>query len=234
MSEAEKFLEKFLERWSRRKLAAAERAGDKPPDEPDSEPPSKPETAATNAPSAAARNRTAPQFDPATLPPLELINAASDIQAFLAPGVPVELTRAALRRAWLADPAIRDFIGIAENQWDFTRPDGVPGFGALDLSADLRRVLSELSGVPEHEGVAQTEQAAEKTEEETPPPHGCDVAAAGERRSFRESIRRLLSRPSTMMLHCKMVRRRNRTDRLANVGMAAPYPNSHSLIALGY
>ena len=36
------------------------------------------------------------------------ITAATDIRAFLAPGVPAELTRAALRRAWTADPAIRD------------------------------------------------------------------------------------------------------------------------------
>ncbi len=180
MSEPEKFVEKFLERWSRRKLAAAQRAGDKQdksPDGPDGEPPGSQETAATRVPPAPARDRLAPEFDPATLPPLESIDAASDIRAFLAPGVPVELSRAALRRAWLADPAIRDFIGIAENQWDFTRPDGVPGFGALDLPANFRRVLSELSGVVEHESAARTEQAAEKTEEETPLPRGRNVAA---------------------------------------------------------
>ena len=183
MSEPEQFLEKFLARWSRRKLAAAARAGDnrdKSPDGPDSEPPDGvppdgQETAAPSAPSAAAHNFTAPEFDPAILPPLESIDAASDIRAFLAPGVPAELTRAALRRAWLADPAIRDFIGIAENQWDFTRPDGVPGFGTLDLPANFRRVLSELSGVVEPESAARIEQAAEKTEEETP--RGRDVAA---------------------------------------------------------
>jgi hypothetical protein len=32
------------------------------------------------------------------------------------------MTVAALRRAWVSDPVIRDFIGIAENQWDFTNP----------------------------------------------------------------------------------------------------------------
>ena|SRR5437868_2471234 len=31
-------------------------------------------------------------------------------------------------RAILADPAIRDFIGLSENAWDFTAPNGVPGF----------------------------------------------------------------------------------------------------------
>ena len=43
---------------------------------------------------------------------------------------PLELSRAALRRAWAADPAIRDFVGLAENAWDFTDPTAMPGFGA--------------------------------------------------------------------------------------------------------
>jgi Protein of unknown function (DUF3306) len=42
-----------------------------------------------------------PAFDVTKLPPIESITADSDIRAFLAPGVPPELTRAALRRAWL-------------------------------------------------------------------------------------------------------------------------------------
>src|SRR5215469_10000005 len=70
-------------------------------------------------------------FDAANLPPIESIGAASDIRPFLAPGVPADLTRAALRRAWSTDPAIRDFIGLSENSWDFNAPDGVPGFGSL-------------------------------------------------------------------------------------------------------
>ena len=70
-------------------------------------------------------------FDAANLPPTESIRAASDIRPFLAPGVPADLTRAALRRAWSTDPAIRDFIGLSENSWDFNAQDGVPGFGSL-------------------------------------------------------------------------------------------------------
>jgi hypothetical protein len=65
------------------------------------------------------------------LVPIESIGAGSDIRPFLAPGVPADLTRAALRRAWSADPAIRDFIGLSENSWDFNGPDGVPGFDPL-------------------------------------------------------------------------------------------------------
>jgi TorA maturation chaperone TorD len=70
-------------------------------------------------------------FDLASLPPLQSINAGTDIRSFLGSGVPVELTRAALRRVWVTDPAIRDFIGIAENQWDFNDPTAMPGFGPL-------------------------------------------------------------------------------------------------------
>jgi hypothetical protein len=41
---------------------------------------------------------------------------------------PADLTRATLRRAWSADPAMRGFIGLSENSWDFNATDGVPGF----------------------------------------------------------------------------------------------------------
>jgi hypothetical protein len=92
-------------------------------------------------------------FDLASLPSLESIAADTDIGAFLQSGVPAELTRAALRRAWASDPTIRDFIGIAENQWDFNDPDAIPGFGPL-LSADgapavLPQVSSKLERIPE-------------------------------------------------------------------------------------
>jgi uncharacterized protein DUF3306 len=84
-------------------------------------------------------------FDPASLPSLEQIAADTDIGAFLQSGVPAELTRAALRRAWASDPAIRDFIGIAENQWDFNDPDGIPGFGPLLASDDAPAVPALIS-----------------------------------------------------------------------------------------
>lgn len=143
MSAPNKSSEKFFVRWSRRKLAAADRAGEEIPKKQVNEQSSNHETATTSSPTAASDGE-APTFDPASLPPIESINAASDLRAFLAPGVPVELTRAALRRAWVTDPTIRDFVGIAENQWDFAKPDGVPGFGSLDFTSDLRRIVSEL------------------------------------------------------------------------------------------
>jgi len=87
-------------------------------------------------------------FDPASLPSIGSITADTDIVAFLKSDVPTELTRAALRRAWTSDPAIRDFIGIADNQWDFNDPYGIPGFGRLDAAESGVTFLAQVLGTP--------------------------------------------------------------------------------------
>jgi hypothetical protein len=84
-------------------------------------------------------------FDAAGLSPIESIGAGSDIQAFLAPGVPQDLMLAALRRAWSTDPVIRDFIGLSENSWDFNASDGIPGFGPL-ITDGAGRLAAEAAG----------------------------------------------------------------------------------------
>ena len=140
----EKSVQDFLQRWSRRKLGVAE-AQDAEASAA-AEPPQTGEPQVAPPPAAGATGESPPAFDLAILPPIDSIEAATDIRAFLAPGVPVELTRAALRRAWTSDPAIRDFVGIAENQWDFTNPDAVPGFGSLQFSDDVRAMVSRLFG----------------------------------------------------------------------------------------
>jgi hypothetical protein len=129
--------EDFLARWSRRKHSSA--AGGKPA--PESMPVS---TDALPNPAGTVVDNVAPVFDPATLPPIDSITAVSDISAFLQKGVPAELTRAALRRVWTADPAIRDFVGLAENAWDFTDPNAMPGFGPLESSDEVRRMIADL------------------------------------------------------------------------------------------
>jgi uncharacterized protein DUF3306 len=145
-------IERFLQRWSRRKRATtphAKRAGGQ----------------SRNDGGTAAPQATPPTVNPESLPPIEAIGAASDVRSFLKPGVPAELTRAALRRAWAADPAIRDFIGIADNQWDFTKPDSVPGFGTLELTPDLERLVAELFGdFPTAPSPAQAEPGQETTD----------------------------------------------------------------------
>ena len=135
--------ESFLARWASRKRGAAPTARGQP----------KPEDTPDGAASEAAAASVAPEetlslFDPASLPPIEAIGAGSDIRPFLAAGVPADLTRAALRRAWSADPAIRDFTGLSENSWDFNAPGGVPGFGSL-TAEDARRLLARMMEEPE-------------------------------------------------------------------------------------
>jgi hypothetical protein len=87
-------------------------------------------------------------FDPASLPSIGSITADTDIVGFLKSGVPTALARAALRRAWTSDPAIRDFIGIAENQWDFNDPNGISGFGRLDATESGVIFLAQVSSTP--------------------------------------------------------------------------------------
>jgi uncharacterized protein DUF3306 len=67
--------------------------------------------------------RVQPVSDALGLPLLDAIGAATDIRPFLEPGVPQDAARAALRRAWTADPAIRDFIGLSEDYWDSNASD---------------------------------------------------------------------------------------------------------------
>jgi hypothetical protein len=143
--------EDFLKRWSRRKRDVA-KAVPAPP-VPASDVPAK-------APAPAA-DKAETQFDPASLPPLESITALSDVTAFLREGVPAELTRAALRRVWTADPAIRDFVGLAENAWDFTDPNAMPGFGPLEATEEVRRMIARVVG---EIGKAAPPEAAEASE----------------------------------------------------------------------
>ena len=103
---------------------------------------------ASEASAASRRAKLKPPFDPASLPPIESIGAGSDIRAFLAAGVPADLTRAALRRAWSSDPTIRDFVGLSENSWDFNAPGAMPGFGAIDKD-EVARLVTRLLGEPD-------------------------------------------------------------------------------------
>jgi len=143
----------FIARWSRRKRAATQEVEAKqssaasgaasedalPREEQDDE-------SDVTVARGSASESVEPVFDVTKLPPIESITAESDIRAFLAPGVPPELTRAALRRAWAADPKIRDFVGLAENAWDFNAPGSIVGFGPLEMTDELRREVARMVG----------------------------------------------------------------------------------------
>src|SRR5262249_26851238 len=93
------------------------------------------------------------------LPPVEAIGSGSDIRGFLAPGVPEDLTRAALRRAWLTNPAIRDFIGLSENSRDFNAPDGISGFGPVGPD-DAHRAPARVAEDAANRMLSAAEQSA--------------------------------------------------------------------------
>ena len=150
--------ENFLTRWSRRKLDAEERAA------PAAEAaPQKAADLAQEVRPAIAEGEKAgvPAFDPASLPSLDSIGAETDITAFLKAGVPGDLRLAALRRAWVTDPAIRDFKGLAENDWDFTVPNETMGFGEIDPGLDMKKMLADVFGdTPRVEAAAAEEPPA--------------------------------------------------------------------------
>jgi len=146
--------EGFLTRWSRLKRTAetpSQKAG--PP----------PETGAEAGADAAA-----PVVDLSSLPSLDGITADTDLSGFMQPGVPAALRQAALRRAWAADPAIRDFRGLQENDWDFTNPDAVPGFGTFASREEVARAARALFAA-----------AAEEPPRDATPPEAATGAGEG-------------------------------------------------------
>jgi hypothetical protein len=139
--------ENFVSRWSRLKHESESRRKRQTELREPAAPSSTAVTSSANEDEAAGTEpRATPIFEPTDLPSLESITARTDISMFLRSGVPAELTVAALRRAWVSDPVIRDFIGIAENQWDFTNPTTIPGFGPLHETGDKLSLIAQ--GVP--------------------------------------------------------------------------------------
>jgi hypothetical protein len=157
--------EDFLSRWSRRKDEARRTARDSTP---------QPDRAAEHAPDAPPQRVDDPGTleaepalipeDLAVLPKLDELTAGSDITGFLRPGVPEGLRNAALRKMWMLDPAIRDFVGHARDYaYDWNTPGGVPGNGALEpehVAAMVRRVFGEPEAAPS--GQSGTEPADDR------------------------------------------------------------------------
>jgi hypothetical protein len=170
----------FISRWARLKRESGLQR---------SEPPLSVELPAGCAETSVARPQgdavAEEPFDPASLPSIEAITVDTDIRAFLQSSVPAGLTRAALRRAWAADPAIRDFIGIAENQWDFNDPNAIPGFGPLE-EADRGRALLAKAIETSNEGrrtILEISSSVGST-----PSGATDPAPAGADRSPQQEI----------------------------------------------
>ena len=151
--------ENFVARWSRLKRDTAKEKTEADAARSDAQPSDADtiaaEQAAEGAPLAAVGLPKAP-FDPATLPPIESITAASDIRAFLQTGVPAELTRAALRRVWTTDPATLPPIESITADSDIRAflQSGVPA----DLTkAALRRVWTTDPAIRDFIGIAENQ-----------------------------------------------------------------------------
>ena len=151
----------FLSRWARRKQAVLR--GEAPVEDaaplvaplpigeiPVEAPASLPVPVEPAAPDADAT--PVKPFDVASLPPVNLLDAASDFTAFLRPGVPAALRSAALRKAWTADPLIRDYLSPLDYGWDFNTPGGLP-FGFADTLGEgadkVLQLIRQAVGEPE-------------------------------------------------------------------------------------
>lgn len=121
----------FLSRWSRLKRGETDKPT--PHEQPEASPAERP----SEQPVAEVRAEDLPSIDD--------LEIDSDISAFLQKGVPEHLQRLALRKMWTLDPAIRDFIEVAENQYDFNA-GAVPGFGELAPGVDMQRLLAQAIG----------------------------------------------------------------------------------------
>lgn len=143
-------------RWSRRKQTVQDSERQAPPPVPEQagRDAAKEEAGQAAPQDAAAGSEALPPAVP--LPRLEDITAETDLSAFLQEGVPETLKRAALRKSWSLDQAIRDYIGPSENAWDFNAPGAIPGFGLLEAGKAVAEFLSKIGG----ETAGPTEAAA--------------------------------------------------------------------------
>ena len=139
----------FLERWSSRKLASRKPAPGEDAEQRTRDATRTIDNAAVAEKANEADTPLAQSFDPAQLPSLESIGPDTDVAAFLHRDVPPELTRAALRRAWTSDPAIKNFVGLAENGWDFNDPSAMGGFGPISPEEVARLAGAVIAALPD-------------------------------------------------------------------------------------
>ena len=190
--------EQFLSRWSRRKREAAT-------SDPAARAPRKPalrradgRDGARDEAQPASTDSASRPFDPASLPPIEFDHGRAPTSAHsLHPACrPISCMRrfAALGRAI---PAIRDFVGLSENAWDFTAPD------ACRASARSMRANCGQLGVGEcaRRGRARARIGCRRRSAERPrnprirstfgQEPGCEQTERGKRRNRPQQIRQV-------------------------------------------
>ncbi len=169
--------EKFLERWSRLKREAEEAGAPEAVIEPPRDEQVEGEQRAAPVPQDDGTVVEAGGFDPANLPSVDSIGADTDIRDFLRPGVPPDLTREALRRAWSSDPSIRDYIGPVENGWDFNDPNAILGFGTIKAE-EIPRLLARVFEAPTGEKSEPLGPEKPAMQQDLPPPQTLSIATA--------------------------------------------------------
>ena len=159
----------FVRRWSDRKAEARK--------------PAEAEPAATDeAPeSPAAPDEAEIAARIAALPALDDIGATTDIRPFLQDFVPAALRKAAMRRAWAADPVISSHLDVARDYaWDFNTGTGPEGFYAALGKDAIERGLAALERLTRQPAQAPTPAAADGPGTDTPadPPQDQALAKA--------------------------------------------------------
>lgn len=156
--------EKFLSRWSKRKLEESEQSAKVPVSPPAEASPDEPDLVTPE--------------EIAALPAVESVNSAEDLMVFLRKGIPVAMRMAALRKLWVLDPEIRDFVGDARDySWDWNVPGGVPVSGPLEPGTDVDSMVRKIFGEDEPETTSENMtaelepvQPVEELQRRTPPP----------------------------------------------------------------
>ena len=167
--------EKFLSRWSKRKLEEREKSAEAPVSPPAEAIPDDPDLVTPE--------------EIAALPAVESVNSAEDLMIFLRKGIPVALRMAALRKLWVLDPEIRDFVGDARDYaWDWNVPGGVPVSGPLEPGTDVDSMVRKIFGEDEPETARENVTAelkpapVEEVQRRTPlPPEQPATVENGER-----------------------------------------------------
>lgn len=213
--------ESFLSRWSRRKREAgptpdaatddaATAAAAAPKMDARSDPTDATIPVSTGTPEE--RDSAKVDTDALKLPAIESITAGTDIRPFLAPGVPLALRNAALRRAWLVDPLRDAYINPADYDWDFTAP-GLPGFDLSPPTDAMRRYADTLFSPEakrkeaplERESAEESEDREIRSVQPTTPDsrreipvdkEKSDVSALGSEETQRDASKSPIEKPS--------------------------------------
>lgn len=183
--------DRFLDRWSRLKRAAEGAEAAETP-EPDT----------FTAGEVAAEPELTPE-EVAALPDVASVVTPEALGVFLRRGVPAALRHAALRRMWVLNPAIRDYVDDArEYAMDWNAPGGVPGGGIVsreEAQALVGRLFAPREPRPmpassdDSAAAADTEGAvvqAPETAEDSGPDAAPDDGAAGSGTAMSQAPRR--------------------------------------------